>query len=92
MSLTTPDAVLGFLRRASFLVPTRQQRNAPLSGDLLIVIVRITVKLSPNFLTGTFEWSRTILPASIATWNSNQQILLDRFVGRVSLTFRLNAI
>lgn len=90
MSLTTPDAVLG-LASSFFSGPTRQQRNAPLSGDHLIVIVRITVKLSPNFLTGTFERSRSERPASIAAWNINQQILLDRFMDRVPLTSRLDA-
>jgi hypothetical protein len=79
------------LRRASFLIPTRQQRNAPLSSDLLIVIVSLTVKLCLNFPTGTFEWSRSLLPASIAAWNTNQQILLDRFMDRVLLTFPLDA-
>jgi hypothetical protein len=73
------------------LIPTRQQRNAPLSGGLLIVIVRTTVKLRPNFLTGTIESWRTCCSASIAAWNSYRQILLDRFRDRVSLTFLLNA-
>lgn len=58
-----------------------------LSGGLLIVIVRTTVKLSPNFLTGTFEYPGSRRLANIADWNSNQQILLDRFTDRVPLTF-----
>jgi hypothetical protein len=69
-----------------FWFPTRQQRNAPLSGHLLIVIVRTIVKLSPNFLTGTVERCSTCPSASIAIRNENRRMLLDRFMDRVSLT------